>query len=160
MALYIKADGLSGSVTAKGFEGWIECDYVTFPGIQRHVSTPTGGGIDRIRSAAKLADFILQKQVDASSVQWFEYANNAKVIPQLTIAYVKTGTDLTTYAQYNLTNVIVSHYSDTASAHQHAQEQIALNYDTIEKIVYPSDSRGIAQSPLRSGYNLAEAAIM
>jgi len=136
MSLYMKLPHISGNVTTKGYEGWIELEHFDFTGITQHMSNQVGVKQNRLVNAPYIGVIHLIKKSDKSSIALFEYARDARVIPTLDIHTLSTGNPPTAYSKYHLGKVFVSHYSDDyASGNDAHQEYLTLNYETIQKCI-------------------------
>jgi len=59
MAIYMKMDGFTGSVSTKGFENWIKLDNVEFGGVTTPVTILVGKTDDRIKGAPTFSNIAL-----------------------------------------------------------------------------------------------------
>jgi len=158
MSIYMKPDGISGDVTAKGYQDWIECQQLYFGGVSKAVHTAVGDSDNRIQSRPYFSEIALVKYSDISSPAIFEYAHSNAVIPQVDIHLIATGDSLSAYEKYVLSNVYVSHASREFSAGQaRPYEFVTLNYEKIETTFIPRNAKGQAGTPIRAGYNLSQA---
>lgn len=157
MAIYMKIDGLDGSVTSKGHENWIELE--TFStGLARHVSTEVGRVVNREGSVPHFSEVQISKRADKSSQLLFEKACKGAALPQVLIDICATDSDLKPYSQYKFSKVILSHYNDSAFGQDHGSiEYIMLNFTQIEKTFTPRDIDNKPLSPVTAGYNLQRA---
>ena len=70
MPIYMKVDGVDGSVTAAGHEKWIELDSAQM-GVNRHVTEATGRGTNREASAPSVSEIVITKPLDCASTGLF-----------------------------------------------------------------------------------------
>ncbi len=158
MAIYLKSSALKGSVTAKGFENCIECLDADFAGVSRPTSMSVGKSMDRYNTTPSFGEITLVKYMDKSSIAFFEYAHNTKVIPELEIHYVITGDTPQTYSKTILKNAIVSHYREYKHQHQKQPiELINIAYTEMERSYIARNPDNTMATPLSTGYNLERA---
>jgi type VI secretion system secreted protein Hcp len=152
MAIYMKLQGINGSVTTKGYENWVAVREVEFGGVGFKMRNTPGNKNTRIQSPATFGDFTLIKTPDASSVPLFEKANTAQLIAQVEIQYLTSESTPMVYTKYVLTNVLVSHYSEMNGGGRSANlERLRLNYETIQKTYIPILANNTPGSQLVSG---------
>lgn len=162
MAIYLKLDNIKGNVTTEGYQQWIDCIDLSFDGIHSDVQQHIGHDMDRVISHPFFGDIHLIKFLDQSSIALFEHAHNRKAIEHVDIHCVNTSDPIFTFAKYTLKNVIVSHYSEMTVQQLYAKprEFISLSYTALEKTYIPKDSDNKPQSPIISGYDLAQGEAM
>ena len=168
MATYMKMDKITGDVTAKGHENWIEIDDLYF-GIKRHINTEPGRVIDREGTRPSISNLTLTKRIDKSSPLLFSEACVGKSLPSVKLDICQTDDSLNPYTQLTLNNVIVSSYelssikedepSSKSNLHSQAwpMEKISLSYDRIEIKYIPYGTDNKPQSPIPAGYDLKAA---
>ncbi len=154
MPIYMKYDGIDGDVTATGHEKWIELQSCQL-GINRHVSQPTGRGVDREASAPAVSEIVVTKMTDAASVNLFKASlfGEGKTVK---IDFCKTDKDkFEPYLQLELENTLVSSYSQSSGGDR-PMESLSLNYT---KITFNNIGMGAANetgSPERASWDLAQ----
>lgn len=157
MPIFMKIEGVTGAVTAKNHEAWIEIDTMHF-GMSTDAYTQPGHVCDRIRSQPHLDEIRIFKRTDQSSVSLFSYACSQHVLPQLIIECCYTADELSPYARYVLSNVIITQYDEThGGIHDHPQETLRLNFTAIEKTYFPRATNNQEISPLTAGYSIEQA---
>jgi type VI secretion system secreted protein Hcp len=133
MPIYMKFEGIDGSVTAKGFEKWVELRSCMV-GVSRTITNPTGRGTNREAGVPQISELVVTKHQDEASVGLFKaslWGEGKKV----KIDFVKTDKDkFESYLQVELENAIVSKF--TASGHggdsnSRAIEELHLNFTKI-----------------------------
>ena len=158
MPIYLKYGEIKGDVTAeghKGSDGWVEVNKFTF-GIGRGISSPTGGSDDREASAPSVSEIVVEKPMDVSTVAWMEAALWGEGV-DCTIDFVKTDKDkLETYAQYKLTNTMVSGYSADSKGDR-PTETLTLNFTKFEFVFTQMGAAGAAGDAPRTGYDIGLA---
>jgi len=60
MAIYLKADGISGSVTEGEYKDWVELDAVDFAA-GRKIKTDLGQSHNRVKSSTSASEFVIKK---------------------------------------------------------------------------------------------------
>ncbi|MCK4869946.1 MAG: type VI secretion system tube protein Hcp [Gammaproteobacteria bacterium] len=158
MGIYLKVPGANGDVTTKGYEGWIELFDVDFGGITNPTKMRIGQSQSRMHTFPAFGQLTIIKQLDKSSVHFFEAAHSGKVFPQLDIHYVSTGNELFTYAKTTLKDASISHYADSFKGQgEMPEELIRLAYTHIERTFVPRDANNKPGSQLVWGYDLVTA---
>ena len=155
MPSYVQYTGVKGSVTEKSHAGWVEVNSFQF-GIGRGISSPTGATANRESSAPSISEIVVTKSMDKSSYAWMQEALKGKGV-DCTIHFCSTDAgQLRTYAEYKLTNCLISGYS-VSSGGDRPSESISINFTKIEYLFkeYASDNT-VTDSP-RVTYDLATA---
>lgn len=156
MAIYMKAKGFSGNVTAKGYENWIELDSVDF-GVKRAITTRVGRVSDRERGTPDFSEAEVLKRLDASSNELFQSVCTGSAIPTLEIHLCSTGQTIQPYVKYLLENVIVSSHYNTVVSGAVPYERFTLNYTKIQKSYIGRDGSNQSLAPHTTGYDLEKA---
>jgi type VI secretion system secreted protein Hcp len=158
MPIYIKYGDIKGDVTAeghKGSDGWVEVNSFQF-GVGRGISSPTGGSDDREASAPSVSEVVVTKPMDVSSFAWLEASLWGEGVA-CTIDFCKTDKDkLEIYAQYVLTNTMVSGYS-VSSGGDRPQESLSLNFTKFEFSYFQMGAAGAAGDTPKTGYDIGLA---
>lgn len=155
MALYMKIDGISGDVTAKGHEKWIDCGSLQW-GVGRGIGSPVGRGAERESTAPSISELVVSKEMDAASPYIFLESCIGKT-KKVDFHFVKTdGGQLVTYLEYKLTNALISGYS-VSSGGEKPSESISFNFTKVEMKYTPQKGDANAGSPVTAGYDLATA---
>ena len=155
MAIFMRIDGITGSATHSGYEGWIELEHVDFTGITQAVEHVVGRAANRVSSFPSFGQVEIMKHVDDSSLALFQGASSAKVFPSVEIDFVTSGDPSFTYEEIVLTDVIFSFYQELNSRGAHKPlELLNLHYTEIQKTYYPRGADNTAGSPQRAGYDL------
>lgn len=170
MAIYMKIDGIKGKVTAKGHQGAIPLNSVNYD-VSRTMNTQVGSVTNREGTKPALTDLEITKVSDDSTPLLFGEATVGKTKPQVTIEFVKTGSDLSPYMVLTLSDVIFSGYSlghniardkdgKVAAQDSDPLEKVKLNFAKFEVKYTPHDEENKPGTPISAGYNLktAEAA--
>src|SRR5262245_49648230 len=133
MPIYMKIDGIDGSVTAEGHKKWIELESCQL-GVNRHVTNATGRGTNREASAPAVSEIVVTKYLDCSSTGLFKLAlwGEGK---KVNIDFTKTDQNkFENYLQVELENTLISSYSNSGhggTGHDRPMESMSLNFSKI-----------------------------
>src|SRR5262249_13784472 len=128
MPIYMKFDGIDGSVTAAGHEKWIEVESCQL-GVHRNITSPTGRGTNREAAVPAVSEIVLTKHSDCASTPLFKAAlwGEGKKVK---IDFCKTDKDkFEAYLQLELENTMVSSYSASGhggDGHSRPMESLSL----------------------------------
>ena len=168
MAIYLKIPGVQGSVSAQGFVGCIELDSFQ-SSVARKVSTKAGSASDREGTKPTVSGITITKYADATTPILFGKATTGTAEAQpVTISFVNTGAQLTTYLTATLTNAMISNHQllvnlptlaeDGKTVEQKKPyETFTLDFTKIEWKGTPFDATHRAGNPVSAGYNLETA---
>lgn len=159
MSTYLSIDGIPGNVTTPSHQHWIQLHSIGF-GINRHINTLPGQIYDRQLTQPAISEIEMRKDIDTSSVLLFQYACTAKVLPTIKVDVCQTNQDGNPYAQYELSNVILTQYRlapQADAAKNRPCEIIKFNYEKIEFKYTPYNQNNEPQNPLTTGYDLKNA---
>jgi type VI secretion system secreted protein Hcp len=167
MSVYMKIQGIDGSVTAKGLEKYIELESCNF-GIRRQMNTKPGSVTNREGTKPSVSEITITKRIDNTSPQLFKEAAVGAAIPSVEIKFVNTGADLSEYHNITLSDVMISAYDFSHSPIAESEggvlpeepkplEKIAFNFRKIETRYTPYDKNNKAGSPSATGYDLETA---
>jgi len=169
MTTYMKIDGITGDVTAKGHENWIALQSMNF-NVKRTLSATPGRLADREGTRPAISEITLMKRMDKTSPHLFIESCTGKAKNVQIDICQSNNNELTPYASFTLRNAIISGYDiDTASVTQQSlqpdenhypAETITLSFDQIEMKYTPFDEQNNPQSPIPAGYDLKQAAEM
>jgi type VI secretion system secreted protein Hcp len=161
MPIYMKIDGIDGSVTAAGHEKWIELDSAQM-GVNRHVTNPTGRGVNREASAPSVSEIVVTKPLDCASTGLFRlslWGEGKKV----KIDFCKTDKDkIEPYLQLELENTLISSYSASGhggggGVHDRPMESLSMNFTKITYATIQMDAAHKTGKPDRAMWDLAQA---
>jgi len=157
MPIYMKIDGLDGSVTAAGHEKWIELASCQM-GTNRHVTNATGRGVNREASAPAVSEIVCTKDLDCASTGLFRlslWGEGKKV----KIDFCKTDKDkFEPYLQLELENCLISNYSVSGHGgvgHSTPMESLSLNTTKITYATVHMDASNKTAKPDRASWDLA-----
>lgn len=152
MAVYLKVEGIDGSVTAAGHEKWIECNSFQM-GVGRAISNTVGSLDDREASQPSISEITVTKLMDISSPMLFNEATVGKA-KKVEIHLCKTGADqIETFQEYILEDCMVSGYS-VSSGGDRPSESLSLSFAKITTKYIPFNQKGEAGSPIPAGYDM------
>lgn len=153
MAVYVKIEGINGNATHENHKKWLDVSSLQF-GVGRAISTPSGSTANREASEPSVSEVTLTKLMDESSPHLLIEACVGAVSKKTEIHLVSTGSPGVTYAEYTLTNTLVSAYSMSTGGDR-PSESISLNFTKIEFKYTPYDDKHKAGSPIAVGYDLS-----
>ncbi len=140
MAIYLKMDGIKGSVTTKEFQDQIEIESFRW-GADVTVSSAPGG--DRTASSASVSVISLTKKADKASEGLFKQLLMGESIAKSTITFTAQSQGLTfAYSTIELSDVILSSFHQSSSG-DYPAESVVLNF---AKFVYSFTGRDNKQS--------------
>src|SRR6516165_9612035 len=152
MPIYMKIDGVDGSVTAAGHEKWIEIESAQV-GTHRHVTNATGRGVNREASAPAVSEIVVTKSTDCASTGLFRLSLHGEG-KKVKIDFVKTDKDkFEPYLQLELENTLVSSYSVSGHGgdnHQRPMESLSLNFTKITYVTTHMDPSNKTGKPDRA----------
>ena len=155
MAIYMKVPGADGSVTASGYEKWIELDSMDF-GVSRGVSMDTGNMANRAAGLPSFSEVTVSKYTDDSTYGLLNDAILGKEGKEIELAVVEPGDTPTEYVKYLLKDAIVSSYSMSAAGEQ-PHESVAISYSFVEIAFTTHDKANKGGGVPRVAYDLALA---
>ncbi len=155
MAIYMKLGSIEGNVTEKEWAGWIAVDSCQF-GAHRHVEMTVGSQTDRSRSTPQLTEITVSKVSDMSSEGLMRAALSKTAGEPCEIVFVESVGDNTVAASQviKLENVIVSSYSQSASADGNPYENVTLSFSKIDAVFTTRDKAGAGDKPKHVIYDL------
>ena len=156
MALFMKINGMKGNVTSQGYESWIELLSIN-NGVKRQISTRVGRTADREGTTPSFQEVEITKNIDASTPQLYQAACVDQAIPEVEIHACSTGKELSPYAKYKFSNVIISRYYETIHNEKYPVEMLKLNFTKVQKTYISRDSSNKSQSPTTFGFDLETA---
>lgn len=160
MAIFMHIADLEGDVSAEGHAQWIMLESVDF-GLLRDIHLTAGRQVDRERTIPVFQPVRVTKWLDKTSPLLFSKACRGKAVGTVTIDFCRTGDTLSPYAQYLLSDVIISHYNTmTDSSDEPPREILALHYTQITQVYTPRDASNQNGSPVRAGYDLIAAKVI
>lgn len=156
MSIYLQLPNVKGNVKTQGYEGWIELEDIELASITTPAIMDVGAKLDPFGHKPRFGQVLLVKRMDPSSNIFFEAAHNRKVFDKVNVVYVSSGRPLTTYAKTELSNVIVTHYSESHSG-EWPMDVITLAYSKIERSYIPHDDNNKPGTQHVTGYDIERA---
>lgn len=153
MAIYLKYDGIDGEATHDSHKKWIEVSSLQF-GLGRGISTPVGGTANREASEPSVSEVTVTKMMDGASTSLFTESATGAAGKKVEIHLVSTGSPGNTYAEYTLTNALISGYS-VSSGGDRPSESLSINFTKIEYKLTPYDDKNNAGTPVTVSYDLS-----
>lgn len=117
--IYLDVPGLTGTATATGYAGWIECSDVF-----HSVSAP-----DRAFGRFTDSGTSLYKSIDASSPALWRYACDGQTIDRMEMVYVSDTSDLFYSIIYSNVSLIIAWHPQNPT---NLQELISFEYDMMQ----------------------------
>jgi type VI secretion system secreted protein Hcp len=148
----MKYSDLQGDVTAAGHESWIELNSFEW-GLNRDISSPTGGSADRESDAPTVNMISVTKPTDIATVKLLDEALEGEG-QDVTIDFCKTDKgNLSVYLSFVLNNTMISDYR-TTSGGDRPNESYSLNFTKFQMKGIPSDAAAKAGSPAVVTYDI------
>ena len=157
MPIYMKYEGIKGTVTAKGeHNGWIELQSAQL-GTNLHTPSHTGNGTNRPTGAVFQTDIVITKMQDSASPLLFQEAISGKG-RTVTIDFVKTekGKEVT-YLSIEIKDAMISGYNISGhggDSNARPMETLSVNFTKITYTAKPTVSDP-QEKPIRAEWDLA-----
>lgn len=159
--IYMKFGSIKGEVNVKGYTGDIELASLQW-GASRTISSPLAGSTNRDASAPSVSEITITKAMDKTSPLLMQEALNGPATAEVDIFFVAPagmlkageGSQPATYAEYVLSNVMVSSYT-VSSAGERPTESITLNFTKVVFNYFPNGGT----TPVSTSYDLAAASL-
>ncbi|MDP4025127.1 type VI secretion system tube protein Hcp [Methylobacterium sp. NEAU 140] len=131
MSIFVKFEGIDGDATEDGHKKWIAVDSFQF-GVGRGISTPVGDAARRETSKPSISEVVFTKRMDAASLKLWESSLVENKGKKVEVHFTRTGDSgkLDVYAQYELTNSLISGYS-VSSGGESPSESVSLNFTKV-----------------------------
>jgi len=155
MSIYMKVDGIDGSVTAKGFEKWIEIQSMQL-GVGRAISMDVGNAANRVHGKPSLSEITISKEMEDSSAGLLREALSGAKGKKVTIKVVESGATLKEYVSYELEDTFVSAYSVVSSGGR-PSETLSLSFAKILVAFSTADKSNKAGANPKVSYDLTAA---
>jgi type VI secretion system secreted protein Hcp len=154
MAIYMKYDGVKGSVTTDGFKDWIELKSFQW-GMGRHIGSAARGATTRGHNEPNLGEVTVTKLMDVSSPKLFLDSCAGQLDNKVTIKFTTTTKGkVETFLTVELENTGLSNFA-TNSAGEAPMESLSLNFTKICK-TFTGHDPGISGSPETVCYDLEQ----
>lgn len=148
MPIYMKVDGIDGSTTLVGYEGWITVDTVQWSS-SRVIST-SGNVANRTKSSLAFSEVSVGKRADKSSGPlWVEHLKagsaEAKDVEFHWMGNTTRGS-VAVFQKMKLKNVLISSFTTSSGSNDRAQELISFNFTEIECTYLDMEKAGTTTS--------------
>ncbi|GLS24989.1 Hcp family type VI secretion system effector [Marinibactrum halimedae] len=156
MAIYMNYNKLAvkGSVTAKGYENWIELDGMS-KGHGRAVSMDVGAMANREASLPMLSEMSISKRIDAASAGLYKDSLGGDVGVPVEIHIVQTGAKgVEKYAEFKLDSCMISSWSIDAANGSAPSESISLSFAKVEADLTHADKTNKNTKNVKVGFCL------
>ena len=158
MPIYMKIDGVDGSVTAAGHEKWIEIESAQV-GTHRHVTNATGRGVNREASVPAVSEIVVTKSTDCASTGLFRLSLHGEG-KKVKIDFVKTDKDkFEPFLQLELENTLVSSFTSSGhggDSNARPMESLSINFTKITFNATTMDNKNATAKPDRASWDLAQ----
>lgn len=156
MTIFLKLPKITGSATAKGFEGAIELTSLDWHS-ERKIKLREGVANNRDISIPSQQELILNKFSDAASCELHQSYFKASIFDTATISMCHSNLDNGVMLVYTLHNVMISRVEEHLDrTHALPQERLFLNYTKLEKKYSFSNEQGKLMTPKSVQYDFAE----
>jgi type VI protein secretion system component Hcp len=155
--IYLNTPHIRGSVTAKGFDGWVPVSSVNHECYRSMKPHAVGDGHHRDYSVVRVSHFELVKPTDISSASLYQHFFQASTLDTVKIA-LTTCQQQNAYLTYTLNHVIIAYLHRSFDEYQeHPTETLHLNYMSYEEQFVPYDSQNRMPTLHSVGYDVAAA---
>jgi type VI secretion system secreted protein Hcp len=144
VAIYLQLPNIKGNVSAKYYQGWIECDSFNF-GTNRWVVTQPGYVQNRIRSIATATELTVFKKVDPTTIHLFQESLVGKAMDEIKLDICHS--DSNPYLQLVFNNALVSE-QQVLIENDLTLEYLTFNFTGTEMRYTPYDAQHRAGSPI------------
>jgi len=131
---FLKINGIEGESQDDKHKNQIEILSFSFGASQTATGAASSGGA-RSAERVNLSDFSIVKALDKASPKLFLHCCNGKHIPDVTLELCRATGDKQPYAEYKMTDVMISSYRPGGASHGGEalpMEEVSFNYAKIE----------------------------
>lgn len=154
--IFIKFDGITGSATAKNFQGWSAVHLLNVA-ITRNINTQPGKTANREGQSPLFSGITLTKETDDATSALLKAVCTGGCIPKVEIQVCATGQTLEPYEKYILHNVLIAKFQKLSVQDSHPSEVIKLDFTKIEHSFLGKNADSSRRAPLTTGYDLKSA---
>ncbi len=160
MSIYIEYKGIKGDATEADFKGYMKVDDFSFD-VSRNVSMDVGDTANRNSGRPQISVITFTKKFDGASIGLFNKSLSSDKADKVKIKVVETDDKkkAKTYLDYELTNVIVSHYSISSTGDEPPVETVQLSYTEIMLSFKSTDSSNAGSGTFRTVYDLEKGTV-
>lgn len=169
MTMYMKVPGISGDVTTKGYDKFIEIENIDFSA-KRVINTQAGQTTKRQSAQPVISELKISKRMDQTSPYLFQEAVVGKDLGDIEVDFTLSGQD-SAYAKLTFSGCMISGYqlidghgkleagnsTSSEGVDAHPLENLTINFNKVQVRFTPRDSAGKVGSPASSGYDLVQA---
>jgi len=157
MSIYMKVEGVDGSVTAKGFEKWIELHSFQM-GVHRAITMHVGNAANRAHGKPEVSEITVAKNMEDSSAGLFKESLSGAKGKKISIKVVESGATLKDYVTYDLEDAFISAYS-VSTGGAVPVETITISYAKILVSFATADKNNKAGATPKVSYDLTAAQV-
>lgn len=154
--IFIKFDGITGSVTAQNYKGWSSIHFLDIA-ISRNVSSQPGKVNNREGQCPIFSGISVTKDTDDATNALLKATCTGSIIPKVEIHICATGESLEPYEKYVLHNVLIAKIHKTAVQASAPTELLDLDFTKVEHTFLGKQPDSSRRAPLTTGYNLQTA---
>jgi type VI secretion system secreted protein Hcp len=153
MAIYVKYGDIKGNATHDKHKEWLDVQSLQWS-VNRSIATKSGSSQNREASEPSLSEVSLFKEMDAASPKLLTEACTGAAGKKVEIHLVSTGSPGVTYAEYELTNGLISSYSMSSSGDR-PTESLTISFTKIQFKYTPYDDKHKAGDPITVSYDVS-----
>jgi type VI secretion system secreted protein Hcp len=153
MAIYLSIEGIKGSVTAKGYNNYIDVFNYHNKSF-RPITQRSASQSDRALGIHDRSSLKFTKNVDIASPSLLNKFYRSQYINKLTFHHVSSGSSPQCYLENTFHHVLLTAFEEFCSG-DGATEEIEMIFTSQEKRVINIESNQTASSPQTVGYDYA-----
>jgi type VI secretion system secreted protein Hcp len=155
MSIYLKYGKIDGAATTKGYDKWVELASFQL-GVGRAIASAARSAENREASEPSISEITVTKNMDISSLGFFEEGLASEMNNKVTIKFTTTSkNEVTDFLTYELTDVGLSGYSISSSAEGIPTESLSLNFTKI-MMQFKGMNAELAGNPKSATYDLTQ----
>lgn len=126
MPIYMKIDGIQGSVMTQGYEGWIEVD-----SFQLGATNPPGTGSNL---ATTVSEIYVTKTIDKASVKLMGACAKGVAIRGGSVEFLKPNSSgvYEPYLNYRMADVLITNYQTSGSGNSLPYESLGIAFRRLD----------------------------
>jgi len=157
MAIYLEwnAGEIKGDATQGKHVNWITINSCQV-GVGRGIGSAVGSTQNREASEPSVSEVVITKDLDSSSLMFFQEATTGKEGKPVLIDFCTTDNEGAPYLQLKLYNTLISGFS-ASSGGDRPSESLTLNFTQIDLNETTGNLQNGAGNPIKVSYNLATA---
>ena len=152
---YGPKDKIKGNVTEAGHIGWVAVTSFQW-GVGRGIGSPTGQSANREASAPSVSEITVTKTMDKASFALLQESLKGTGIEATIHFCVTDAGKLRTYAEYKLTNCMISGYS-VSSGGDRPTESLSINFTKVEFLFVELGIDNANSDTPRISYDMSQA---